>query len=192
MEFRLIYKGELPSQDSAGAKTIKHEIRKKLHPQLKELWKLFPFLSKNIDMDFFQRNFDRHGFRFRPLVIRQHEIVNRTVQERGIHWAHRCALDILFLRQGASGKLISNGDIDNRIKVLFDGLRLVKDLHELDDDASPEMPNEDPFYVLLEDDELITEFKVTTDRLLAPLENPRDVMLIIHVTTPTIDPTEDI
>jgi hypothetical protein len=50
--------------------------------------------------------------------------------------------------------------------------------------ATPE-PGEDPFFCLIEDDSLITEVKVTTDRLLTPLkdnESEHDVHLIIHVT----------
>ena len=49
--------------------------------------------------------------------------------------------------------------------------------------------DEDPFYCLLEDDSLIIDLRVTTDRLLLPLEtNERinDVELVVRVTL--IDP----
>jgi hypothetical protein len=49
--------------------------------------------------------------------------------------------------------------------------------------AKPES-GEDPFFCLLEDDNLITEIKVTTDRLLVPqreAEGVHDVVLMIHV-----------
>src|ERR1017187_1955041 len=77
--------------------------------------------------------------------------------------------------------------IDNRIKVLFDGLRMPKASNEID--GAPQ-EGEDPFYCLLEDDSLITRVNVTTDRLLTPKaddERIHDVMLVIHVKTIVVD-----
>jgi hypothetical protein len=96
-----------------------------------------------------------------------------------------CALDILFLRRDAPGNLIENsGDIDSRIKVLLDGLRMpdsVKELGGFDIDSA----KENPFYCLLENDRLISRISVTTDRLITPRvsqESGNEVMLVIHVT----------
>jgi threonine synthase len=78
----------------------------------------------------------------------------------------------------------TGGDIDNRIKVLFDALRMPK-IGEFDAETPP-APDEAPFFCLLQDDSLITEIKVTTDRLLTPLqteEDSDDVHLVIHVRT---------
>jgi len=62
----------------------------------------------------------------------------------------------------------SGGDIDNRIKVLFDGLRVPKYDSELKNLAPEE--GENPLFCLLEDDDsLITSIKITTDRLLTPI-----------------------
>ena len=81
---------------------------------------------------------------------------------------------------GASG-----GDIDNRIKVLFDGLRIVDAPSELGKERAATDGSEDPFFCLLEDDSLIN---ITTDRLFTPcIGHIHDVVLIINVTTPTID-----
>lgn len=95
-----------------------------------------------------------------------------------------CSLDILFLRRDEPGSLIeSGGDIDNRIKVLFDALRMPTD-NEIRG-FTPEQ-DEVPFLCLLEDDVLIAEFKVTTDRLLTPTGSGHpnsDVQLVIHVKT---------
>jgi hypothetical protein len=80
--------------------------------------------------------------------------------------------------KGADG-----GDIDNRIKVLFDGLRMPEHTPELG--GVPLEVDENPFFCLLEDDSLITSVTVTTDRLLLEKnaeEKPNDVHLIIHVT----------
>ena len=96
-----------------------------------------------------------------------------------------CSIDILFLRRDGPGSIVqSGGDIDNRIKVLFDALKMPK-IGEFDpaDDAGPD---EDPFFCLVQDDSLITEIKVTTDRLLEPLrteEHVHEVHIIINVKT---------
>jgi|SRR5438552_6206595 len=80
-------------------------------------------------------------------------------------------------------------DIDNRIKVLFDALRLPT-IDEIRDFRREQ--HEVPFLCLLEDDSLITELKVTTDRLLIPPMGSgnhisSDVHLVIHVKTDVVD-----
>jgi hypothetical protein len=55
--------------------------------------------------------------------------------------------------------------------------------------GAPEQ-DDDPFFCLLEDDRLITEVKVTTDRLLAATAidaSVNDVRLVVHVQTILID-----
>jgi hypothetical protein len=87
------------------------------------------------------------------------------------------------------GTIVTNGgDIDNRIKVLFDALCIPMGKHELGG-AMPQ-DGEDPFYVLLEDDRLITRIGVTTDQLLIPVSlsgNVNDVVLVLTVKTGFID-----
>jgi hypothetical protein len=93
-------------------------------------------------------------------------------------------LDILFLRPDDPGKVITQtGDLDNRIKTLFDGLRAPKQ-----DELPPGTTHTDPVWCLLEDDALVTEFSVRTDRLLNP-SNDDDVHLIIAVTVGVSRPT---
>ena len=90
-----------------------------------------------------------------------------------------CSLDIVFMRKGAIGSLVSqDGDLDNRIKTLFDGLRMPKP-----NEMKNHHPGEEPFYCLLQDDALITGFKVDTDRLLTkPGGNIHEVRLVIDVS----------
>ena len=91
-----------------------------------------------------------------------------------------CGLNILFLRRDSPGKVISGGDIDNRLKTLFDALSIPNRSQIV---GTPES-NESPFFCLLEDDSLITEVRVETDRLLTPLsanKNENDVVLVIGV-----------
>ena len=80
------------------------------------------------------------------------------------------------------------GDIDNRIKVLFDALRMPLNKSELRGQAPAK--DEDPFYCLLQDDNQITEVKITTDRLLTPIgcdADSKNVHLVIHVKTLSLD-----
>ena len=172
MEFRLTYQGPLPPA-SAGKSQLESKwlVRLALHEQLVELWKTHPRLgsaSANPHM------VDNHimkkvgGKEFVPLIC---SYVNSV-----------CALDILFLRRDSPGSLVHNGDLDNRIKTLFDGLRVPANEAELK--TKQLVPNK--CYCLVEDDCLITTVKVTTDRLLArrfPTEHEEDVHLVIHVTT---------
>jgi hypothetical protein len=83
------------------------------------------------------------------------------------------------MRKEEPGSLIlQGGDIDNRLKTLFDGLRVPSEAEVKA--AKPEMQ---PFYCLLEQDSLITGVKVRTDRLLtAPGGDAHEVHLIIEVT----------
>lgn len=178
MEFRLIYRGPLPAQGSGDSRAPeKQAIRKALHPQLKELWNQNQ--ERFGDPAFAAKNFDQFGFHFCPVVTKRHVL--------------GCAIDILFLRRDAPGNLVrSGGDIDNRIKVLLDGLRMPQERNEL----AGAIPSDDevPFFCLLQDDSLITEIHVTTDRLLVPVmqaERVNDVVLILRVVVNYIVPTMD-
>ncbi len=90
-----------------------------------------------------------------------------------------CSLDVLFLRQGAPGKLIEqNSDIDNRLKTLFDALR-VPSGQEVQNIRYSRVPAGHPVCCLLEDDRLITGVSVNTDRLLVNAA-PRESIVLIR------------
>jgi len=61
------------------------------------------------------------------------------------------------LRQQAKGQLI--GDIDNRLKTLFDALR-VPSLAEVQTLGATTAIDEDPLYCLFQDDSLITRLNI--------------------------------
>lgn len=186
MQFRLIYEGKLPSAGRANRRIKeKHFIRKVFHKQLSQLWQNQPILSRYLSIDIpnsqsgvdmMADKFRTCGFRFLPLT---HDYFGSLA----------CSLDILFLSHDQPGELVKHGgDIDNRIKVLFDALRMPLNEAELKD-QTPEK-DEDPFFCLLQDDSQITEVKVTTDRLLTPITDKmdhKDVHLIIHVKTISLD-----
>ena len=168
MEFRLIYQGGLKAGSGReGRAEEKHRIRRQFHGQLKELWRddprlsvqLNPVLTKNEGdiprsiVDLKASDYERCGYRFLPLIRKEDGFT--------------CSLDILFLRRDIPGNLVrSGGDIDNRLKVLIDALRMPENCSELRG-CSP-APDENPFFCLLEDDDLVTGITVTTDRLLRP------------------------
>jgi hypothetical protein len=198
---------------------LKHQIRREFHPQLRRLWNTNESLRevikrtgfdavgdhseymnerseygryegstggphydnenntlyRELGADVIADKWMRSGFRFWPLVTEEYCV--------------RCALDILFLRPEEPGMLIRSGDIDARIKTIFDALRMPKNLDETGGMGPQE--DENPFFCLLEDDKLISEIKVDTDNLLMlPKEReikPNDALLVIHVKLwPTI------
>jgi hypothetical protein len=98
--------------------------------------------------------------------------------------ALRCTIDILLLRPEMEERfLLQRGDVDGQVKTIFDALRIPESL----DETGGIRPTGDevPFFCLLEDDRLITEVRVTTDRLLL-LPNqtkvqPNDCFAVIRV-----------
>jgi hypothetical protein len=179
MEFRLVYEGPLKAK---GTARDKHDIRRYLHDQFKVLWQQPPL---NYHREFLEETpadgqtsiLRRVGaFTFAPLVCQKLHLIAQ--------------LHILFLRPEPPGALITQGgDIDNRIKTLFDALRMPK-VEEIPHGDVPQ-PNEHPFFCLLEDDNLITAVAVETDRLLRLPANDSHVQLIITVNTKTIISTWD-
>jgi hypothetical protein len=179
MEFRLTYNGPLKSRSSATLRD-KHQIRKTFHNQLLTLWDREPLVSAKASLR------DPHA---EPGMISLVERVDPfifvpLVSER---WFTIAEVDVLFLRHSPPGCLIGHGgDIDNRMKTLFDALR-VPIVAEL---PAGEVPGEgeEPFYCLLQDDALVTALAVRTDQLLAR-GSGNEVQLVIHVN---VKPTKAI
>jgi hypothetical protein len=190
MEFRLTYEGALLGSSRTDTRAEhKHEIRKVFHKQLQRLWTIHDPLRNGVHRSFMRlshahevtqihagslseflaNQYTRCGYRFVPLVTEEMSLI--------------CSLSILFLRPDRPGSLIRSGDIDNRLKTLFDALRLPQNQSELGRYVTPET-EEDPFYCLLQDDALITHVAVETDILLNPtgrLLERNDARLIITV-----------
>ncbi|HUC61794.1 MAG TPA: hypothetical protein VMF53_07545 [Alphaproteobacteria bacterium] len=196
MQFRLTYEGQLfatqkdPVSGQPDARADhKHEIRKQFHNQLRHVWETSPALSVRENypdqraqkaqwtgarepwVQYIANQYARLGYRFAPLVVEE-------------LWLS-CRLDILFLRADPPGSLIQSGDIDNRLKTLFDALRIPNNLNELGKYTKPE-EGEDPFFCLLRDDKLITHVSVETDVLHKPVIggviDAHDARLVITVT----------
>ena len=189
MRFRLTYTGPVRStqRDAIGDQrdpgaAHKHEIRRAFHAQLKHLWAINRFLrEKKLDItrpdistrpihdtgsywgnplnkevplaEYIASRYSEFGYRFVPLVCEDFSLL--------------CSLHILFLRRDFPGSVITAGDIDNRLKTVIDALRRPRLPQELVGNETPKQ-DENPFFVLLEDDKQVTHFEVETDTLLDP------------------------
>src|SRR5580700_10766268 len=159
MEFRLVYQGPLHADrgtDEArqARRKHKHAIRRRFHEQLTELW------NRDTRLVVLKQNRLAHE----PESYL--EYAGKMHEAAGIQWVPivsdgvgaACSLDILFLRHEPKGGIIQSGDLDNRIKTLFDALR-IPDKSEIPDEVSLSPENEPkPFFCLLSNDKLITEF----------------------------------
>ena len=171
MQFRLTYvlatqRDPLTSQqDRRGSH--KHDIRQAFHAQLNRLWEVVPHLKEGggsdpnalvmggapvlpQDIASISARHSLYGWNFVPLVTQEINLI--------------CGLDILFLRPDRPGVVLRSGDIDNRLKTLFDALRIPEANESYH--ARIRGPDEQPFFCLLEDDKLITKVSVETDHLL--------------------------
>ncbi len=184
MQFRLTYEGRLKSGTSASPEH-KHEIRRFFHPQLRRLWDTHPFFKEDKAWVYNPpRTKAKHTSRKRQLgelcSCCGYKFVPIASNDLLVH----CSLDILFLRPDPPGQLLRSGDIDNRVKTLLDALKMPKGNQDLGRYLTPEA-DEDPFFVLLEDDAMVTRFAVETDMLLQPTSNNvgrQDARLVISVT----------
>ena len=192
MQFRLFYEGPLGSSQRRVANgqfdkkaPQKHAIRKVLHCQLEALWQQNPFLnsatvghtmfggdSPNVSplANVIREAHPRCGYEFIPLVCREFDLL--------------CKLDILVLRRDRPGGVVQGRDLDNRVKTLLDALRMPRH----DSELAGDLPDQHgaPFFVLLQDDDLIDTISIETDDLLSvPSHGRLDdsfVRLLIRVT----------
>lgn len=172
MNFTLFYSGKLTSNSD---KREKHRIRVELHPQLKALWNQEPLKTlwlKKENNRATSELIDIVGdFQYVPIVRTSLKLF--------------ADLEIEFLRCGAHGELLQGGDLDNRLKTLFDALRKPNNESEIPNDDEFEQFRQEPMYCLLEDDQLISSLTVNTHQLLTEEESNHVVLLIKVVTKQT-------
>jgi hypothetical protein len=184
MEFRLTYEGTLLGSSSGSPRAKhKHEIRQVFHKQLRRFWDIHPYLREAFRSrrregrvfpevklrDYLAQQYEMFGYNFVPLVTPNLDLI--------------CAIDVLFLRPSRPGELMQSGDLDARLKTLFDALRMPENKREL---GGYDKPSEDekPFYCLLSNDKLISHTSVETDTLLQPTSedaNQNDARLVIAI-----------
>ena len=168
MEFYLKFDGELKPN---GKRTDKQAIREVIRPQMERLWNTIPLDSRHDllkyppakSKDSIIKVID--GIKFAPLVT---TAVFMT-----------CELDITILWSDEPGSIINYGDIDNRLKTLFDALSCPNKNQMINKRA---LKRHDPYFTLLEDDKLITAVKVQTNKLLTKYKS-KEVSVLIRVVT---------
>jgi hypothetical protein len=189
VEFTLYYRGPLKA---SGGRADKHRLRQYLHRQIKELWNQPPLNEYRSLLD--PSGNEPAGIRENVVVLEYEEasVVRRvgtyefaSVVSSEMHLV--ADLTITLLRPESPGAIVTQGgDIDNRIKTLLDALKIPDGPGALPKGASP-AADEAPLFCLLEDDNLITNLTIKTDRLLEPNLPASEVILLIHVRTrPTV------
>jgi hypothetical protein len=168
-----MYEGELRSN---GDPYHKQDLRRAFHPQLKRLWELEP-LASIADYVAIPPKVDSRGHKELSLLEVQGEFTFAPLISERLSLAAQ--IKITLLRPEKPGQIIQQmGDIDNRLKTVFDALCVPPHLNQIPDKDVPE-EGETPFYCLLQDDGLITNVSVDTQRLLVPV--PDDNKSMLHV-----------
>jgi hypothetical protein len=106
------------------------------------------------------------GFEFIPLITTALDL--------------RAELDVLLLAANLPGNLIrQGGDIDNRLKTLFDALSMPANVQQVPN--NPDAESDKRVFCLLEDDKLVTSVAVSNDRLLSIPDGFNDVLVVLRV-----------
>jgi hypothetical protein len=189
MRFALSYEGPLPSSGNDDAKWPRPA-------KLQAVWAVRDYIKPQLDLRFkthsalqgrsAESRVLRHAL-IPPVVVDGHQFFPLAKSSFKV----KCGLEITMLvNHDVASVLTQAGDLDNRLKTLFDGLRCPIGQQEMRGfkDAGRE---DDDYMCLLEDDALITSLKIETLRnLLAPSAAGADhVKASIMVT---IDPAENI
>jgi hypothetical protein len=198
VKFTLHYQGDLHAD--AGSKE-KHRLRETFNPQLAEFCTTEPLLAKIIRSSpnpfhafhvaggRIESPPDHHAMHVMAWVngLDNYWFVPLVTRHNGLG----CRVDIKFMRPGKPGSVISSGgDLDSRIKTLFDGLRMPHAATEAAGAESRVGRASEFFYCLLEDDSLITDMSIKTETLLLPQsrgqsEAKLDIGVTVHLITPT-------
>src|SRR5207302_1911391 len=92
----------------------------------------------------------------------------------------RAELDVFLLAANLPGGLIRRGgDIDNRLKTLFDALSVPANAQQVPN--NPDVESDKRIFCLLEDDKLVISVTASNDRLLSLPDNSNDVLVVLRV-----------
>ena len=199
MKFALTYQGELRANDDYRRKW---EIRNYFAPQLEELWHINPALQETfrnrwVPAGEFLHAETHHSLQgglgglSRPVPGPAIDLcADIDVGGRAFFplvrdtYALQCGLKINFLRKEDPGRIYQGGDLDNRLKTLFDALS-IPDAQQIDKSDK----SEGRIYCLIENDRLISSLSVDTHRLLAaPGMSKHHVQLLIEVDVKVTQP----
>jgi hypothetical protein len=203
MKFTLTYEGPLRSSGNKAKNQDKWDIRKKLDPQLVDLWKSHPAL---IEIELNGRYFPKEGgatltqtHHLHPGPVyppiprdpqKPRDIIDlcESVNKHGAwfrplvreSFALHCGLNVLFLRKEPPGRVYQSGDLDGRMKTLIDALTMPQHIEQvLEKTTTTKFA---PLYCLLEDDSMISGLEIESERLLGDYSQTADfVKLTIEV-----------
>jgi len=171
IQIQLAFGEEIPSGQRRGTGFVKHKMRRKFSVYLRRLWRthkvlvgfdealpVVPYPQKRSALDDDQQPFyqaELAGYTWIPLVTRRNKL----------------KVDLSIELLGDSPKVLqAKGDLDNRVKVVLDSLRMVRQASELD--TADRHGGGKRLYVLLEDDSLIQSLQVTAvPSLGSPIEH---------------------
>lgn len=200
MRFQLVYVGKLPSSGNKPKPADAVRIRDVIHAQMAELWRVHRSLRRLRRTSIVKRDpsIQYLGTYESPFDVERDVDAypadpnnNEVDLSAPINFGARsyvplvrrsldlnCAISISFLRQEDPGDVVlQGGDLDGRIKTLFDALTMPKKEVELHYPSAQDLT-----YCLLESDTLVSDFEVSTGRLLVPEStHPHEVHLLIEV-----------
>ena len=167
MEIRLAYDGLIPAEQPSNAdkrSDLKQEIRRVFSDQLRKRWRDSPKLAQwkskgfvsaaRIDGRYVVPPQDHpEYFPFFRVPICGFQMVPLVSWHNNLG----CELDVVFTGEGRSA-ILPHGDLDNRLKTLFDALRMPINAKEVPGNMHGDGKQE--LYCLLEDDSLIRKFSV--------------------------------
>lgn len=166
-----------------GAKADrKHDRRRIFHAQMKRLWTVNSLLANwrlksgafdsKPALEILKEKYTKFGsYNFVPLITKDISV------ETALHF--HILRSTTFKGQ--------NADPDNIVKILVDSLKMPQDAGELPNNAIP-TEDEKPFFVLMQDDGLISKIVSTSDELLQPIDEKKEiersdtrVMINVHI-----------
>lgn len=186
MEFTLVYEGPLKPHGKGGS-SHRQDIRSQFNEQLKVLWEAEPLKSHmpralgdaNIDyVETFSATAEGREPRKEPSTVREVS-GNHYLPIVAAQHSLTARIDITWFRDEPPGKVLQIGDIDNRLKTLLDCLQTPPVGQATNEDLGTSL--KEPFFTVLDDDALISEFSVKTVRDLRTCAAQGKVLLMIQV-----------
>lgn len=201
MEFKLTYHGPLWStgnRSTPNKSAKKHLLRTAFHSQLETLWSTQPTLcelraARHTSLDDcwdpgLVGNFDG-GLLDQPDTKKPYiDLLVDEYGSKGVLWAPlvtkrmglQCSVEILFLRNGMPGEVLRSGDIDGRLKTVFDALCIPTTTDGIELSKCPR-----PMFCVLDDDSQISSVSVQTDQLLersiAPVDHEARLVVTVKI-----------
>jgi hypothetical protein len=158
MRFHLSYEGPLPSSGNDDAKRPRPA-------KLKAVWAIRDYIKLQLDVLFkthsalqgrsAESRVLRHAL-IPPVIVGGHQFFPLAKSSFKV----KCGLEITMLvNHDIASVLTQTGDLDNRLKTLFDGLRCPVGQQEIKGFRGAKREDDD-YVCLLEDDALITSLKI--------------------------------